>query len=151
MDLFFIYTEYFTLLGLYNCIFSSFPICFQSRKAIYGGIVEFLYQLEIFRLLYIGSNDDDALRVHLFHICIQFSPAWSNAKDGFIPSSLSSVKKKNKNWLLNYLKNVFPEALINFLLLDNKSSVSLHVFPPHLSFHLGAHHYSNTVSLNKPD
>lgn len=98
----FLYTEYFTLLGLYNCIFSSFPICFQSRRAIYGRRVEFLYQLEICCLLYIGSNDD-ALRAHLFHICIQFSLAWSNAKDGFIPFSLSNVKKENKNWLQKLL------------------------------------------------
>lgn len=73
MDVF-SYMKDLTLLALYKCILSSFPMCFQSRKAIYGRRVEFLHQLKICRLLNIGSNDD-VLRVRLFHICIQSSPA----------------------------------------------------------------------------
>lgn len=66
--------EYFILLALYNCILSSFAKHFQSRKDVIYRKVEFLQQLEICCLLYTGSVDD-ALRVHIFHICIQSSPA----------------------------------------------------------------------------
>lgn len=98
----FLYTEYFTLLALYNGIFSSFLICFQTRKTTYGRRVEFLHQLEICHLLYIGSNDD-ALRVHLFHVCIEFTPAdflqfsfteWNSARDVSYPSHCPMLKTK---------------------------------------------------------
>lgn len=42
-----LYREDFTLQALYNCILSSFPIYFQSRKAMYGKKATFLHQLEI--------------------------------------------------------------------------------------------------------
>lgn len=98
----FLYTEYFTLLALYNGIFSSFLICFQTRKTTYGKRVEFLHQLETCHLLYIGSNDD-ALRVHLFHVCIEFTPAdflqfsfteWNGARDVSYPSHCPILKTK---------------------------------------------------------
>ena len=57
-------------------------------KLIYGGRIEFLHQLEIFHLLNTGSNDD-VLRVHLFHIYIQFF-----ATDFYSPHLLNKVTLK---------------------------------------------------------
>lgn len=69
--------EYFTLLALYNCILSSFAIHFQSRKDVIYRKVKFLQRLEICCVLYTlyTGSVDVAVRVHIFHICIQSSPA----------------------------------------------------------------------------
>lgn len=100
----------FTLLTLYNFIFSSFSICCKSQKAVYGSRDAFQHQLEICPVLYTASSDNTSWGIYL--------------ASAFLPIQ-SCQRKLNLDWHPVLCSRDF--VFLNYML--NKGALKMLLYP----------------------